>query len=158
MKIISFVGVTLLAATASASAQVTLNANAWAPQTHPLTTAMVSWCADVEKATSARVKCNLLSKREIPSKCLPSGANECSPRSVGHIPDRLLSFVLEPLFRVVQPRLRFRMPPVATLSSRLKPFMHRNRNPLGDCCRHSLRSNAGQHHFATCAPGGRHHL
>jgi TRAP-type C4-dicarboxylate transport system substrate-binding protein len=62
MKIISFVGVTLLAATASASAQVTLNANAWAPQTHALTTTMVSWCADVEKVTSARVKCNLLPK------------------------------------------------------------------------------------------------
>jgi TRAP-type C4-dicarboxylate transport system substrate-binding protein len=62
MKITSFVGFTLLAAAASSSAQVTLNANAWAPQTHPLTTAMVSWCADVEKATSARVKCNLLPK------------------------------------------------------------------------------------------------
>jgi len=63
MKLASIVGGALLAATASASAQqVTLNANAWAPQTHPLTTAMVSWCGDVEKATSGRVKCNLLPK------------------------------------------------------------------------------------------------
>lgn len=63
MKLASFLGGALLAATASASAQqVTLNANAWAPQTHPLTTAMMSWCGDVAKATSGRVKCNLLPK------------------------------------------------------------------------------------------------
>lgn len=63
MKLVSIIGGALLAATASAGAQqVTLNANAWAPLTHPLTTAMVSWCADVEKATSTRVKCNLLPK------------------------------------------------------------------------------------------------
>lgn len=63
MKLSSFIGSAVLAVSASAGAQqITLNANAWAPQTHPLTTAMVSWCADVEKATSGRVKCNLLPK------------------------------------------------------------------------------------------------
>ena len=62
MKLVSSIGFAVLAASASASAQVTLNANTWVPHTHPLTTAMMSWCADVEKATAARVKCNLLPK------------------------------------------------------------------------------------------------
>jgi TRAP-type C4-dicarboxylate transport system substrate-binding protein len=62
MKISPLIGSVLLAASASATAQVTLNANSWTPQTHPLTTTLASWCADVEKATSARVKCNLLPK------------------------------------------------------------------------------------------------
>ena len=62
MKHAVWIAAATLAASASASAQITLNANTWVPLTHPLTTALVSWCADVEKATSARVKCNLLPK------------------------------------------------------------------------------------------------
>ena len=62
MKLFPLIGSALLAASASATAQVTLNANSWTPHTHPLTTTLVSWCGDVEKATAARVKCNLLPK------------------------------------------------------------------------------------------------
>ncbi|MDH4192222.1 MAG: TRAP transporter substrate-binding protein [Betaproteobacteria bacterium] len=47
----------------SAAAQVTLNANSWVPPSHALTAGMMMpWCADVEKATAGRVKCNLLPK------------------------------------------------------------------------------------------------
>src|SRR5262245_52758511 len=46
-----------------ASAQVTLNVNAWVPPTHLLVNDItMPFCADVEKATSGRVKCNLLPK------------------------------------------------------------------------------------------------
>lgn len=58
----ALLGLAALATTGTASAQVTLNASTWVPQTHPLTTALVGWCGDVEKATAARVKCNLLPK------------------------------------------------------------------------------------------------
>ena len=47
----------------SASAQLTLNANAWVPPSHPLVAnVMMPFCKDVETATQARVKCNLLPK------------------------------------------------------------------------------------------------
>lgn len=62
MKYSLFIGSVLFAVSATASAQVTLNANSWTPLTHPLTTTLVTWCADVEKVTAARVKCNMLPK------------------------------------------------------------------------------------------------
>ena len=46
-----------------ASAQVTLNVNAWVPPAHLLVNDItMPFCADVEKATQGRVKCNLLPK------------------------------------------------------------------------------------------------
>jgi TRAP-type C4-dicarboxylate transport system substrate-binding protein len=46
-----------------ASAQTTLNINAWVPPSHPLVAGMtMPLCQDMEKATSGRVKCNLLPK------------------------------------------------------------------------------------------------
>lgn len=47
----------------AASAQVTLNVNAWVPPTHPLVADItMPLCADIEKDTAGRVKCNLLPK------------------------------------------------------------------------------------------------
>lgn len=47
----------------AASAQVTLNVSAWVPPSHPLVAGMtMPLCQDMEKATSGRVKCNLLPK------------------------------------------------------------------------------------------------
>src|SRR5712692_11449519 len=52
-----------LVVSAPAAAQVTLNASSWVPPGHPITaTMLVPFCADIEKATSARVKCNILPK------------------------------------------------------------------------------------------------
>ena len=46
-----------------ASAQVTLNTNVWVPPQHPIVTQMLSpLCQDIEKATSGRVRCNILPK------------------------------------------------------------------------------------------------
>jgi TRAP-type C4-dicarboxylate transport system substrate-binding protein len=46
-----------------ASAQVTLNVNAWVPPTHLLVADVtMPFCADVQQATQGRVKCNLLPK------------------------------------------------------------------------------------------------
>jgi TRAP-type C4-dicarboxylate transport system substrate-binding protein len=47
----------------AASAQLTLNANAWVPASHPLVAnVMMGFCKDAETATQGRVKCNLLPK------------------------------------------------------------------------------------------------
>src|SRR5437660_9930306 len=55
-----------LVASVPAAAQVTLNASSWVPPGHPLTaTMLVPLCADIEKATAARVKCNILPKAPV---------------------------------------------------------------------------------------------
>jgi TRAP-type C4-dicarboxylate transport system substrate-binding protein len=41
-------------------AQTTLNASTWVPANHTLTLSQKEWCDSVDKATSGRVKCNLL--------------------------------------------------------------------------------------------------
>ena len=56
----------LFAVTAPAAAQVTLNASSWVPPGHPIAaTMLVPLCADFEKATSGRVKCNVLPKAPV---------------------------------------------------------------------------------------------
>lgn len=53
----------LTLAASTASAQQTLNVNAWVPPSHPLVADItMPFCKDVEAATQARVKCNLLPK------------------------------------------------------------------------------------------------
>ncbi len=55
-----------LVASAPAPAQVTLNASSWVSPGHPLTATMLApLCADIEKATAARVKCNILPKAPV---------------------------------------------------------------------------------------------
>jgi TRAP-type C4-dicarboxylate transport system substrate-binding protein len=62
---IALAAVAALAAGA-ANAQVTLNASSWVPPGHPVTATMLApLCADIEKATSARVKCNILPKAPV---------------------------------------------------------------------------------------------
>lgn len=67
MKSTTFAGgllacILLLPAT-QARAQVTLNVNAWVPPAHLLVADVtMPFCADMEKATQGRVKCNLLPK------------------------------------------------------------------------------------------------
>jgi TRAP-type C4-dicarboxylate transport system substrate-binding protein len=63
MKMVRWLGFATLTISASSSAQVILNASSWAPPQHVLTAGMlVPLCAEIEKATSARVKCNILPK------------------------------------------------------------------------------------------------
>ncbi len=54
-------GTTLWFAT-GAQADVTLTASSWVSPTHSLATTQAKWCDDVAKATSNRVKCNILPK------------------------------------------------------------------------------------------------
>jgi TRAP-type C4-dicarboxylate transport system substrate-binding protein len=54
------------AGAAPAAAQVTLNASSWVPPGHPITaTMLVPLCADFDKATAGRVKCNILPKAPV---------------------------------------------------------------------------------------------
>src|SRR5712675_3609663 len=55
-----------LVASTPAAAQVILNASSWVPPGHPLTATMLApLCADIERATAARVKCNILPKAPV---------------------------------------------------------------------------------------------
>jgi TRAP-type C4-dicarboxylate transport system substrate-binding protein len=57
----------LLAFAGAASAQVTLTMSSWVPPAHLLTRAQSDWCNEVGKATSGRIKCNLLPKPVAPA-------------------------------------------------------------------------------------------
>src|SRR6266436_1959122 len=66
VKSIRGFGLAALVASAPAAAQVTLNASSWVPPGHPITATMLApLCADIEKATAARVKCNILPKAPV---------------------------------------------------------------------------------------------
>jgi TRAP-type transport system periplasmic protein len=56
----------LLGLAASASADVVLTASSWLPPSHLLSKAQASWCDEVAKATSNRVRCNILPKSVAP--------------------------------------------------------------------------------------------
>jgi TRAP-type C4-dicarboxylate transport system substrate-binding protein len=59
-------GLAAALAAGAAAAQVTLNASSWVPPGHPITATMLTpLCADFEKATSGRVKCNILPKAPV---------------------------------------------------------------------------------------------
>jgi TRAP-type transport system periplasmic protein len=47
---------------AIAQNQVTLTASSWLPPTHVLSQTQAKWCEEIAKATSSRVKCNILPK------------------------------------------------------------------------------------------------
>lgn len=70
MKTARLMGLASLAAAlplaTAATAQVTINASSWLPATHALTYAMLlPLCEDMAKATSGRVKCNVLPKHPV---------------------------------------------------------------------------------------------
>lgn len=56
----------LLASAGVASAQVTLTTSSWVPLDHAITSSQTQWCEEVAKATTNRVKCNLLAKPVAP--------------------------------------------------------------------------------------------
>ena len=51
----------------NASAEITLTLSSWVPPAHLLTRAQSDWCGEVSKATSGRIKCNLLPKPVVPA-------------------------------------------------------------------------------------------
>lgn len=53
---------TLGAVSTGARADITLTVSTWVPPSHSLSTTQARWCEDVAKATSNRVKCNILPK------------------------------------------------------------------------------------------------
>ena len=66
MKTARLVGITAMFVSVSAGAQVTLTASSWLPPLYVVTAGMlVPLCADIEKVTSARVKCNVLAKAPV---------------------------------------------------------------------------------------------
>ena len=66
MRINRWIGLAAVAASAPVAAQVTLNASSWVPPSHPITaTMLVPLCNDIDKATSGRVKCNILPKAPV---------------------------------------------------------------------------------------------
>ena len=60
-------GAGLMAIASAASAQVVLTASTWVPPSHLLSRAQADWCTEVAKATSDRVKCNILPKPVAPA-------------------------------------------------------------------------------------------
>lgn len=95
MKLIPWIGFAALAAFTPAAAQVTLNANTWVPHGHPLVAGMMMpWCADVEKATAGRVKCNLLPKAVVAAPqtfdAVKDGLADLSFTVHGYTPGRFL--------------------------------------------------------------------
>ena len=82
-----------LLASAHASAQVVLNASSWVAPAHPLTANMlVPLCEDIAKATSGRVRCNVLPKAPVaPPQTFDAIANgliDLSFTSHGYTPGR----------------------------------------------------------------------
>ena len=82
-----------LLASAPASAQVVLNASSWVAPAHPLTANMlVPLCEDIAKATSGRVRCNVLPKAPVaPPQTFDAIANgliDLSFTSHGYTPGR----------------------------------------------------------------------
>lgn len=66
MRIARLLGLAALAVSAPALAQVTINASSWVSLLHPITANMLTpFCADMEKATAGRVKCNILPKAPV---------------------------------------------------------------------------------------------
>lgn len=56
------IGGALAGVALSANAQVTLAVSSWLPPSHTLSQTQAKWCEEVAKATSDRVKCNILPK------------------------------------------------------------------------------------------------
>ena len=86
------VGAALVAST-QAFAQVTLNASSWVSPAHPLTSNMlVPLCDDIAKATSGRVKCNVLPKAPVAPPqtfdAVADGLIDLSFTSHGYTPGR----------------------------------------------------------------------
>ena len=91
--ILKSLGAMALLASTHVFAQVTLNASSWVSPAHPLTANMlVPLCDDIAKATSGRVKCNVLPKAPVaPPQTFDAVANgliDLSFTSHGYTPGR----------------------------------------------------------------------
>jgi TRAP-type C4-dicarboxylate transport system substrate-binding protein len=91
--ILKSIGAMALLASTQVFAQVTLNASSWVSPAHPLTANMlVPLCEDIAKATSGRVKCNVLPKAPVaPPQTFDAVANgliDLSFTSHGYTPGR----------------------------------------------------------------------
>jgi TRAP-type C4-dicarboxylate transport system substrate-binding protein len=86
--------VALLGFIGAASAQVTLTLSSWLPPSHLLTRAQSDWCQEVGKATSGRIKCNLLPKGVAPAPgtfdAVRDGLADLSYSVHGYTPGRYL--------------------------------------------------------------------
>ncbi len=93
MKFTRLMGMVALVASTSASAQVTLTASSWLPPLYVVTAGMlVPLCADMEKVTSGRVKCNVLAKAPVAPQqtydALRDGLIDISFATHGYSPGR----------------------------------------------------------------------
>ncbi len=66
-KFAPLVAACLMSLGSAASADVVLTASSWVPPSHLLSRAQADWCGEVAKATSNRVKCNILPKAVAPA-------------------------------------------------------------------------------------------
>jgi TRAP-type transport system periplasmic protein len=84
----------LFAAALPAAAQVTLTTSSWLPPAHLLSRAQAAWCVEVAKATSERVKCNILPKPVTPPPgtydAVRDGLADLSYSVDGYTPGRYL--------------------------------------------------------------------
>ncbi len=94
MKSYVLVGGALMAAALSAQAQVTLAVSSWLAPSHTLSQTQAKWCDDVAKATSNRVKCNILPKAVVPPPrtfdAVRDGLADVSYSVHGYTPGRYL--------------------------------------------------------------------
>ncbi len=95
MRITRWIGLAAFAVAAPAAAQVTLNASSWVPPSHLITAEiLVPLCADMEKVTAGRVKCNMLPKAAAAPPqtfdAIRDGLADISFLSHGYTPGRFL--------------------------------------------------------------------
>lgn len=88
------VAAALIGMATAASAEVTLTVSSWLPPTHLLSRAQADWCGEVAKATSSRVKCNILPKAVAPPPgtfdAVRDGVADLSYSVQGYTPGRYL--------------------------------------------------------------------
>lgn len=89
---LTFLAAALLGYAGLASAQVTLTVSSWLPPGHLLSRAQADWCTEVSKATSDRVKCNILPKPVAPPggtfDAVSDGLADLSYGVQGYVPGR----------------------------------------------------------------------
>ena len=88
------VAAALVVSAGAASADVTLTVSSWLPPTHLLSRAQADWCGEVTKATSNRIKCNILPRAVAPPPAtfdaVRDGLADLSYSVHGYTPGRYL--------------------------------------------------------------------
>jgi len=87
-------GVLASLALGAQAADVTLTVSSWLPPSHTLSQSQAKWCEEVAKATSSRVKCNILPKAVVPPPrtfdAVRDGLADVSYSVHGYTPGRYL--------------------------------------------------------------------